>query len=171
ALRARGVPVLGVDLSAAMLHRAFDRLGPVVARADATALPIASGAVDNVLFVAALHAIGDVSGAVAEAARVLRPGGRLLAVHGVPLRDPTDDDVARALAPLAGLRDFRPDTEDALDRAAAAASLEPVGNGWAASTDFAESPNTVADSVEQRLWSYLWHLDEPTWATVVAPVA
>ena len=99
ALRARGVPVHGVDLSTEMLRRAVHRLGPAVARADALALPVASGSVDNVLFVAALHAIGDVPGAAAEAVRVLRPGGRLVAVHGVPLRVPADDDVASALRP------------------------------------------------------------------------
>src|SRR5919107_323774 len=127
ALRARGVPVHGVDLSTAMLRRAVDRIGPAVVRADALALPVKSGSVDNVLFVAALHAIGDVVGAVAEAARVLRPGGRLVAVHGVPLRVPADDDVMRALVPLTGLRDFRSDTVGALDEAAAVRSLGPVG--------------------------------------------
>ena len=118
ALRARGVPVYGVDLSTAMLRRAVDRLGPVVLRADALALPVTSGSVDNVVFVAALHAIGDVPGAVAEAVRVLKPGGRLVAVHGVPLRVPADD-VAHALVPLAGLRDFRSDTDAVLNEAAA----------------------------------------------------
>ena len=170
ALRARGVLVHGVDLSAEMLRRAHDRLGPSVARADALALPIASASVDNVLFVAALHAIGDVAGAVAEAARVLRPGGRLLAVHGVPLREPAEDELARAAAGLTALRDFRPDTEAALDEAAAAASLRPVGTAQVAHTSFAESPNEFAEGIEQRLWSYLWHVDEPTWEAVVAPV-
>ena len=169
-LRARGVPVHGVDLSTAMLRRAVDRLGPAVVRADALALPVASGVVDNVLFVAALHAIGDVPGAVAEAARVLRPGGRLVAVHGVPLRVPADDDVARAVVPLTGLRDFRSDTVAALDEAAAARSLEPVGTAGVGRTDRADTPNGVADSIERRLWSYLWHVDEPTWQAVVAPV-
>jgi SAM-dependent methyltransferase len=170
ALRARGVPVHGVDLSAAMLRYAVDRLGPVVVRADALALPVASGSADNVLFVAALHAIGDVLGAVAEAVRVLRAGGRLIAVHGVPLRVPADDDVARAVVPLAGLRDFRSDTVAALDEAAAAASLEPVGTAWVARASRADTPNAVADSIERRLWSYLWYVDELTWETIVAPV-
>jgi SAM-dependent methyltransferase len=170
ALRARGVPVHGVDLSTAMLRRAVDRLGPVVVRADALALPVASGSVDNVLFVAALHAIGDVSGAVAEAVRVLRPGGRLVAVHGVPLRVPADDDVARALVPLAGLRDFRSDTVAVLDEAAAAWSLGPVGTAWTTGGTIAQTPNAVADSIERRLWSYLWSVDELTWQAVVAPV-
>ena len=169
ALRARGVPVHGVDLSTEMLRRAADRLGPAVVRADALALPVASESVDNVLFVAALHAIGDVPGAVAEAVRVLRPGGRLIAVHGVPLREPADD-VAHAVAPLASLRDFRPDTVAALDEAAAAGSLEPVGTAWTAPVSLAHAPNAVADSIERRLWSYLWSVDELTWQAVVAPV-
>jgi ubiquinone/menaquinone biosynthesis C-methylase UbiE len=170
ALRARGVPVYGMDLSAGMLRRAVDRLGRVVVRVDALALPIASGSVDNVLFVAALHAIGDVPGAVAEAARVLRPGGRLIAVHGVPQRVPADDDVARALVPLTGLRDFRSDTVAALDEAAADWSLEPVATAWVAHASFADTPNAVADSIERRLWSYLWYVNELTWEAVVAPV-
>lgn len=152
-----------------MLRRAVDRLGTAVVRADALALPVASGS-DNVLFVAALHAIGDVPSAVAEAVRVLRPGGRLVAVHGVPLREPEDDDVAGALVPLAGLRDFRSDTVAALDEAAAAASLEPVGTAWTARVSLAHTPNAVADSIERRLWSYLWYVDELTWQAVVAPV-
>jgi len=162
--------VHGVDLSAEMLRRAHDRLGPAVARADALALPIASGSVDNVLFVAALHAIGNVAGAVTEAARVLRPGGRLVAVHGVPRREPAEDDLARAAAGLTALRDFRPDTVAALDEAAAAVSLRPVGTAWVAHTSYAESPTDYANGIEQRLWSYLWHVDEPTWDAVVAPV-
>jgi SAM-dependent methyltransferase len=152
ALRPRGVPVHGVDLSTAMLRRAVDRLGPVVVRADALALPVASGSVANVLFVAALHAIGDVPGAVAEAVRVLRPGGRLVAVHNVPWA-PADDDVAQALVPLAGLRDFRPDTVAVLDDAAAAESLEPVGTAWTSGRTLAHTPNAMADSIERRLWS------------------
>jgi SAM-dependent methyltransferase len=125
--------------------------------------------VDNVLFVAALHAIGDVRGAVAEATRVLRPGGRLVAAHGAPRREPDDDDIARAVAPLIRLQN-RPDTPDALDEAAAITGLRPVGTAWVAPADLAHAPDEVADIVEQRLWSYLWSVDEPTWDRIVAPV-
>jgi SAM-dependent methyltransferase len=169
ALRARGVAVYGLDLSLAMLERAVERVGPRVACADAVALPIASGSTDNVLFVAALHAIGDVAGAITEAARVLRPGGRVLAVHGMR-REPPDDDIARALAPLAGLREFRADVGPALEEAAAAAALEPVGTAHVAPASVAHIPAEVADGIEQRLWSYLWDVDESTWDTVVVPV-
>ncbi|GAA2623352.1 hypothetical protein GCM10010399_63250 [Dactylosporangium fulvum] len=169
ALRALGVTVVGVVLSAGMLRHARQRLGPTVARADATALPVADNAVDNVVFVTALHAIGDVYGALAEAARVVRPGGRVVAVHGIPRRTP-DDDLTTAVAPLGPLRDDRPDTAATLDGAASAADLSPAGVAWVASTGFAESPNEFAKSIEERLWSYLWNVDDTTWRTVVTPV-
>jgi SAM-dependent methyltransferase len=170
ALRDHGLTVHGVDLSAGMLRRAVRRLGSTVARADALALPIASAAVDNVLFVAALHAIGDIPGAFREAARVLRPGGRVVAIHGAPRRESTTDDVTEALGPLDPMRDARPDTREALDAAAAGAGLEPAGGGWKGPVSYAESPNTVADLLANRLWSYLWHLDESTYQAVVVPV-
>src|SRR6266511_2558710 len=138
ALRARGRQVHGVDLSAAMLRRALDRLGPTVVQADALALPVASAALDNVLFVAALHVIGDVAGAVAEAARVLRPGGRLVAVYGVPKREPADDDIGEVLAPLALLRGARPDTPAAILAAALPVGLGlGVAAGWLAAAGYA----------------------------------
>jgi SAM-dependent methyltransferase len=170
AVRDLGWRVHGVDLSSAMLRRALERLGPTVARANALALPVASAAVDNVLFVAALHAIGDVRGAVAEAARVLRPGGRVVAVHGVPRRESAQDDVIEALGQLMALRDARPDNPAELDEAAAAAGLEPAGTAWVAPVDFADSPNATADSIVNRLWSYLWDVDDEEWRDVVEPV-
>ncbi|MET7399961.1 class I SAM-dependent methyltransferase [Dactylosporangium sp. NPDC005572] len=170
ALRALGFTVFGADLSAGMLRHARQRLGPSVVQADATALPFTAAAVDNVVFVTSLHAIGDVYGAVAEAARVVRPGGRVIAVHGIPRRLPDDDDLTAAVAPLNPLRDDRPDSAPALDGAAAAADLRPAGVSWVASTAFAESPNEFAKTIEERLWSYLWSVDDTVWRDVVVPV-
>ena len=125
---------------------------------------------DNVLFVAALHAIGDVAGAVAEATRVLRPGGRLLAVHGIPLREPADDEVVRAVVPLSGLREFRSDIAAALDEAAAAASLTPVGTAWV--SPVSHGPRAQRHRRRHRTAAVVLpvDVDEPTWDAVVAPV-
>jgi SAM-dependent methyltransferase len=171
ALLRSGLDVVGIDLAPAMLARARARLGPRVALGDALALPVAPSAVDNVVFVAALHAIGDVSGAVAEAARVLRPGGRLIAFHGTPTREPDDDDVATTMSGLDPLSLRRPDSPEALDAAAAAAGLVPVDATMAAPIRFGESPNDLAEAIEQRLWSYLWSVDPATWREIVVPVA
>lgn len=73
-----GHRVIGLDLSSGMLERAARRLPGRVLRADATALPIASGSVDAVTAVWLLHLLDDPEPVVAEAARVLRPGGLLL---------------------------------------------------------------------------------------------
>lgn len=171
ALRRGALDVVGIDLAPAMLARARARLGPRVAVGDALALPLASSTVDNVLFVAALHVIGDVRGAVAEAARVLRPRGRLIAFHDIPTREPDDDDVATALLGLGPVRRHSPDSPAALDAAAAAAGLVPVAATLSAPIRFDESPNDLAEGIEQRLWSYLWNVDPVTWRDVVAPVA
>ncbi|GAA2529173.1 class I SAM-dependent methyltransferase [Pilimelia columellifera] len=77
ALRWPQATVLGVDRSAVMLPPA-PAARPGVARAEATALPIADGAADLVLCVeAALH-FTTRRDFFAEAARVLRPGGLLI---------------------------------------------------------------------------------------------
>ncbi|BBY06448.1 methyltransferase domain-containing protein [Mycobacterium noviomagense] len=72
--------VLGVDLSEAMLARAVHGgWGPQVGflRADAQRLPLRDDTVDAVVSIAVLQLIPDPAAALAEMARVLRPGGRL----------------------------------------------------------------------------------------------
>ncbi|RZU77092.1 methyltransferase family protein [Micromonospora kangleipakensis] len=80
-LRRLGWDPVGVDLSAGQLRHARPRLP--VARADATALPLADVAVPAAVCVLAHTDMPDYPAAIAEAARVLAPGGRLvhLGVH------------------------------------------------------------------------------------------
>lgn len=93
---ANDVDLMAVDWSEAMLVRARSRaeqLGRRVElrRADAMALPLEAGSVDTVVCTFSMCCIPDERAALAEAARVLRPGGEvLLADHVVatnwPLR-------------------------------------------------------------------------------------
>ncbi|WP_238009010.1 class I SAM-dependent methyltransferase [Dactylosporangium sp. AC04546] len=169
ALRARGFTVMGADLSAPMLGRARERLGPVVVRADARRLPFASGGVDNVVFAMALHAIGDLPETFAEAARVTRAGGRVVATHGQPHYQ-GGDDLVGAVAPLGRLQvSVRPDSEEAVGAAARGAGLELVELRWTEPAPVAVTPAELADRIEGRLYSYLWDVDDATWAAVVAP--
>jgi arsenite methyltransferase len=72
--------VLGVDISESMLARAVRaEFGPQVAflRADAQRLPLRDQTVDAVVCLAVLQLVPDPVAALAEIARVLRPGGRL----------------------------------------------------------------------------------------------
>jgi arsenite methyltransferase len=71
---------LGVDISEPMLARAVRAAaGPQVGflRADAQRLPLRDQTVDTVVSIAVLQLIPDPAAALAEIARVLRPGGRL----------------------------------------------------------------------------------------------
>jgi ubiquinone/menaquinone biosynthesis C-methylase UbiE len=73
-----GRSAIGVDLSAGMLARARARALTVV-RGSATALPLASASRDLVYCFKVLAHVEDVAGALAEMARVVRPGGWVLA--------------------------------------------------------------------------------------------
>jgi SAM-dependent methyltransferase len=72
--------VIGVDMSAAMLKAAARRtaaLGNVeLRRGRLEALPIEDGACDAALLILALTYVPDPAAALAETARILRPGGR-----------------------------------------------------------------------------------------------
>jgi SAM-dependent methyltransferase len=75
---------VGIDASAALLAVARRRIdvgdGPVeLLRADAAALPLADESFDGVRAERLLQHVPDPRGVIAEAFRVLRPGGRLLA--------------------------------------------------------------------------------------------
>jgi SAM-dependent methyltransferase len=80
-----GARVVGVDVAARMLTEAR-RAGATLpsaslVRADAVALPFPAGAFDAVTSHSFLYLAPDRAAVLAEAARVLRPGGRLLLVE------------------------------------------------------------------------------------------
>lgn len=91
-LRERGVGAVASDLSAGMLdqgRRLDDATGVAVplVQADATALPFASGGFDVVFSsYGAVPFVADSAAVLAEAARVLRPGGRLVFSTTHPVR-------------------------------------------------------------------------------------
>ena len=99
----RGAHVVGLDLTPAMLERAraqaaerglanFEtRLG------DAAELPFGDAAFDLVSCRVCAHHFGRARRAVAEMARVLRPGGQLLVVDSVSPEDPAQDTFLNAV--------------------------------------------------------------------------
>jgi SAM-dependent methyltransferase len=79
----RGAAVVGVDpdarMRAAARRRADEAVAPVLlAGANAESLPFASGLFDVVVAVTVLCFVRDAGAAIAEMARVLKPGGRLV---------------------------------------------------------------------------------------------
>jgi SAM-dependent methyltransferase len=86
ALRATGRTVVGLDYSDDQLRLARDRtvFGEALVRGDAAALPFADGVFDSVVTVWLSTDVDDFGAVLAEAARVLRPGGNLVYLGAHP---------------------------------------------------------------------------------------
>ncbi len=100
-LASRTEAATGIDLSRDMLAAARARLGSAglghvaLRQADATRLPFADGSFDLVTLSMLLHHVDDPAAVIAEAARVLAPGGTLALIDLAPH---TDDTLLRRLA-------------------------------------------------------------------------
>jgi SAM-dependent methyltransferase len=82
--RDKRIRYVGVDLSPAMLRRARERVAArgldqvELMRGDATAIPLPDDTADLFLSYWGLHCFADPAAALVDAARVVRPGGRLV---------------------------------------------------------------------------------------------
>src|SRR5688500_6767972 len=80
--------VVAVDASAAMLQAAKKRLHAFdnidLRRGELEALPIDDGRLDAATLMLVLHHVPEPAGALAEVARVLKPGGRVVIVDMLP---------------------------------------------------------------------------------------
>jgi len=166
-----GRDVVGIDISPEMLHRAHSRIGSRVANGNAQALPVPDNSVDNVYIVWVLHLVADPTAVARECARVLRPGGRLVVVAGRP--DALSDDmpdVVEATLPLDVLRAKRlgPDDPDSVQGWAEAAGFTTV-TVTQREERFDTSPAEAAKPIEERAFSFLWEIDDKSWADIAQP--
>jgi ubiquinone/menaquinone biosynthesis C-methylase UbiE len=80
--------VIAIDSSPAMLETARARLGGLAnvetREGELESLPIADGELDAAIAFLVLHYVAEPGQALAEAARALKPGGRLLVVDMMP---------------------------------------------------------------------------------------
>lgn len=163
----RGHRAVGFDLSLAMLRRAHARLGARVAQADAYHLPVRERAVPNVVIVWVLQLVPDIGGVLAEARRVLMPGGRLLVVPASGQAD--DDDIGVVLQPMhQALRPSR-DWPDQVIAAARRVGLRLVEQVVGHSDVWHTSPAEQVRGIEARTWSTLWDVPPDRWVAVVEP--
>jgi SAM-dependent methyltransferase len=156
-LREAGADVVAFDLSAGMLARAAEvnrttGLTVPLLQADAGALPFRDASMDIACSAfGGLPFVADVEGALAEVARVLRPGGRFVASVNHPLRwpfpDSPDPDDLRVVSSYFDRRPY----------------VETDGSGR---TVYVEHHRTVGDWVRAvvRAGLVLDELLEPEWA-------
>jgi SAM-dependent methyltransferase len=103
AFAARGAAVVALDLTPAMLEKVREQaaergLGGIETQlADAARLPFPAADFDVVACRVCAHHFGRPREAVAEMARVLRPGGQLLVVDSISPEDPTQDTFLNAV--------------------------------------------------------------------------
>ena len=142
-LSPRAARAIGIDVSPEMLAIARDRLAGIanaqVRLGDLYRLPFENGAgFDAVLFHQVLHYLDDPGAAVAEAARVMAPGGHLLiadfAPHGLEFL--RDDDAHRRL----GFSDRE------VEGWFAAAGLKSAG------IDTIAPPSSAGEKLTVKLW-------------------
>ena len=168
-LTERGHTVLGIDLSPKMIAVARSRIGARVAIGDASRTPIASASCDAVVAARVLHVVGDPAAVLADAARILRPGGSLIVIlAGASRLDPTDDiDEAAAEMRSGPLRG--PDADETISLAARVDTLALAAADRTRPLEFDESPRDYAEKIRARTWSGFWEIDNETWARTAQP--
>ena len=166
-LRRHGIDVTGFDLSEAMMRLAVGQLGPTVSLADVDRLPLADNSVDTAYFVWVLQLVPDPIATLTEAARIVRPGGRVITILSNGEYAP-DDEIAPIFDRLAVLRTERLSRNEIIAADLPGLTLEHQGF-----TDWDEFPSTVTDQIqgiENRIYSSMFDVDDATWTRVVDPV-
>jgi len=164
-LEEAGIPVSGLDLSAPMLAKLVEKAGgappfPLVL-GDATTMPFADRAFGAAYLRWVLHLIPDWRAALAEMARVVRPGGVLLVSLGA--FDEVGTAIRTRFSEITGL------------------STDPVGLMWgnhntldaeleglgarlrvlpAIHEEEEEPLGSFLDAIEEGRWSWTWHVPE-----------
>ncbi len=169
AFQRRGRCVVGVDIAMEMLRVALRRSSGLV-RYDGRSLPFAGATFSAAYMVWVIHLVDDQRAMLLEAARVLRPSGRL--VIATLDREP-DDSVRHITEPM--YRALLGDNwlRDDLDRVAAAAlsaELREVRRVVGIPFVLETSGDAEATRIEERTSSIFWDLTDEEWGEHVVPV-
>jgi SAM-dependent methyltransferase len=164
-LHEAGIPVSGLDLSAPMLAKLVEKAGgappfPLLI-GDATTMPFANGAFGAAYLRWVLHLIPDWRTALAEMARVVRPGGVLVVSLGA-----FDEVGAAVRARFSEITGLSTDPVGLMwsNHGALDAELEGMGlrlRVLPAIPEEEEEPlGSFLDAIEEGRWSWTWHVPE-----------
>jgi len=174
-LLSHGLRLIGIDLSRKMMaHIRSDRPDAKLINGDIIRLPLKSTQFDAVIAVHILHLVSDWQIALAEARRMLRPGGALLlgrndrASHSAPNVIGDMREHLRGFLDARGIRTRAIGAiEDEVRQALLASGArveERRTQGWSTHMTLAAD----IDGVSNRLWSNLWSVPDDALADGVA---
>ena len=166
-LTAENRKIVAIDLSDSMARAAYDALRGSVIRADAQSLPFANESVDAALMIWVINHVSNPFAAIQDVHRVLRPGGRLLYLSGIPIH-PDWDVLGKILKRLDRLRQESVQLERNFRNVA-----EQIGFKVLHEKNhvvcFRQRPSGLAARIEGRLYGHLRYLDHETWERDVTP--
>lgn len=159
--------IVGVDVARPMLDVLREKWSdePVrILEADATRLPFGDAAFDGALAIHLLHLVPTWRAAVAELARVVRPGGAVLVNDREYLaREPLMqewNDLREAHGIAHRGTAVGVESMDELVAVFAEAGFTERGGGTAAEWPYAVTPAQFVSDLEGRVWSSTWRLPE-----------
>ncbi|MGW2013399.1 class I SAM-dependent methyltransferase [Streptomyces sp. NPDC001927] len=165
-----GLRVFGADAAAGMARKAAQRVPGGVILADARALPLADGAVDVVSAVWLLHLVPFSAAIVAEAARVLRPGGVFVATVDKDAAHDVGSDIDRVLAPYRS-HARASDQGDRITATAAAHGLAPAGATRFTGHGQGTTPRRTAENLRRGYYASWFDGSPGTTDALVAALA
>ncbi|MFF0434167.1 class I SAM-dependent methyltransferase [Streptomyces sp. NPDC004327] len=165
-----GLTVYGADAAHAMLRTAAGRLPGKAVRADARRLPLPDASLDAVSAVWLLHLVPFAAEIVAEAARVLRPGGVFVTTVDKDAAHDVGSDIDAALRPhrASGAGSDRADRVTAY---AAAHGLAPVPGTTFTGYGQGTSPRGTAEKLRAGHYASWFHGTPATVADLAASLA
>ncbi|MFJ9811905.1 class I SAM-dependent methyltransferase [Streptomyces sp. NPDC101158] len=165
-----GLAVYGADAAHAMLRTAAGRVPDGVVRADARRLPLRDGALDAVSAVWLLHLVPFAEDVVAEAARVLRPGGVFVTTVDKDLAHDVGSDIDTVLRPhRAG--DAGSDRADLVTAYAAAHGLAPAPGTRFTGHGQGGTPRGTAEKLRSGYYASWFHGTPATVETLARSLA
>ncbi|WP_137994970.1 class I SAM-dependent methyltransferase [Streptomyces vilmorinianum] len=165
-----GLRVYGADTAPGMARKAAERVPGSIVLADARRLPLPDASVDAVSAVWLLHLLPFSAAVVAEAARVLRPGGVLVTTVDKDAAHDVGCDIDRVLAPHRSY-DRSSDRADLIDARAAAHGLTPSGATRFTGHGQGNSPRGVAEKLRSGYFASWFRGDAETAGALVEQLA